>query len=105
MRLMRRIALLALALVSLTSASSDAQVKTGTPPFGSFGGGPDVINLANLNAHWTVPIISKPGRGTDFTYSLGYDTSVWYPVGASGHQTWQPVGGWGWFAQAPLVGG
>src|ERR1041384_1854178 len=51
---------------------------TGTPPFGSFGGRPDVINLANLNAHLSIPILHKAGRGLNFVYDLTYDSSVWY---------------------------
>ncbi len=73
-----------------------AQVTTGTPPFGSFGGGPDVINLANLNSHITIPVLHKPGRGLNFTYDLSYDTSVWYPVTSGGTTSWQPVPNWGW---------
>jgi RHS repeat-associated protein len=69
---------------------------TGTPPFGSFSGGPESINNANLNVHWTIPVLHKPGRGTDFTYDLSYDSSVWYPVGSSGNQTWQAVANFGW---------
>ena len=69
---------------------------TGTPPFGSFSGGPDIINNANLNDHWTFPVLHKPGRGIPFTYDLSYDSSMWYPVGVSGSQNWQPVGNWGW---------
>jgi hypothetical protein len=79
----------------LLALPSSAQVTTGTPPFGSFGGGPDIINLANLNVHWTIPVINKVGRGTNFFYNLTYDSSVWYPVGASGNQSWMPVGNWG----------
>jgi RHS repeat-associated protein len=75
---------------------ASAQVTTGTPPFGSFSGGPDVVNNANLNAHWTFPIIHKPGRGTDFDFALGYDTSVWFPTGVSGSQNWTPVAAWNW---------
>lgn len=76
---------------------ASAQVKTGTPPFGSFGGGPDVINLANLNVHWTIPVLHKPGRGTNFTYDLGYDSSVWNPVTSGSTTSWQPVNStWGW---------
>jgi hypothetical protein len=41
--------LLLFSLILLTVRISSAQVATGTPPFGSFGGGPDVVNLANLN--------------------------------------------------------
>ena len=81
-----------LCLISVATAvctlapASFAQVATGTPPFGSFGGAPDVVNLANLNDHHTIPIIHKAGRGTDFTYGLSYDSSVWYPVGVSPNQ-------------------
>jgi RHS repeat-associated protein len=82
-----------------------AQVTTGTPPFGSFGGGPDVVNLANLNDHIAIPVMKKAGRGIPFTYVLSYDTSVWYPVGASGSQVWTPVGNWGWRGQTESSAG
>jgi RHS repeat-associated protein len=73
-----------------------AQVPTGTPPFSSSAGGPDVIDLANLNVQIQVPVINKPGRGgMNFFYNLSYDSSVWYPVGASGNQKWTPVENWG----------
>ncbi|HXN74853.1 MAG TPA: hypothetical protein VN861_20070 [Candidatus Acidoferrales bacterium] len=78
----------AVALFLFCSAPSFAQVQTGTPPFGSYSGGPDIINLGNLNAHLTVPIVQKAGRGTNFTYYLNLDSSVWYPVGSSGSQSW-----------------
>jgi hypothetical protein len=33
-----------------------AQVAIGTPPFGSFGGGPfDTVNLGNLDVHFVIP--------------------------------------------------
>ena len=93
-----------LTILALFFASpAPAQVATGTPAFGSFAGGPEVINLGNLNAHWAIPVLHKPGRGVNFTYDLGYDSSVWYPVGASGNQTWQPVGNWGWAAVTSQV--
>ncbi len=82
-----------------------SQVATGAPPFGSFTGGPDVINLANLNDHWTFPIFRKAGRGQSFTYGLKYDSSIWDPSS----RTWQPVGGsnstWGWQAQGSALMG
>lgn len=41
-----------------------AQVATGLPPFGSFGGGPfDTVNLADLDVHLQIPIVNKPGSG------------------------------------------
>src|SRR5207249_4223420 len=82
-------------LLSPLPASAQGPV-TGTPPFGSYSGGPDIINLANLNAHLTIPILSKPGRGIPFSYNLAYDSSVWFPVGSSGGQSWQPVLNFGW---------
>jgi len=96
-------------LVLFTFAAVPASAQgpaTGTPPFGSFSGGPDVINLANLNAHLTVPILHKPGRGGfDFTYDLGYDSSVWSPVGAGSNRTWQPAQNWGWTDVSEVIGG
>jgi len=97
--------LLFLLLLSVCSIPSSAQVTTGAPPFGSFGGGPDIINLANLNSHITVPILNKPGRGTPFTYDLSYDSSVWYPVGISGSKTWTPVANWGWRGSTEVATG
>ncbi|HXJ43486.1 MAG TPA: hypothetical protein VNH18_29660 [Bryobacteraceae bacterium] len=94
--------LLVLLIASAVTIPVSGQVATGTPPFGSFGGGPDIINLANLNSHLTIPVLHKPGRGTNFSYDLTYDSSVWYPVGSSGNQSWQPVSGtWGWQGLAP----
>ncbi len=86
---------LLIALIGSDTVTS-AQVTTGTPPFGSFGGGPDAINLANLNSHIAIPVLHKPGRGLNFTYDLSYDSSVWYPVNSGGTTSWQPVSNWGW---------
>src|SRR3984957_14068137 len=83
-------------LVLMYCLPSPAQVTTGTPPFGTYTAGPDVINLANLNSHLVIPVLHKTGRGTNFTYDLSYDSSVWYPVGASGSQVWKPVSNFGW---------
>ena len=84
----------------LSGLPASAQVATGTPPFGSFSGGPETINNANLNTHWTYPILHKTGRGLNFQYDAHYDSSVWFPTGAIGSQVWQPVGfdggGWVW---------
>jgi RHS repeat-associated protein len=94
-----------LALSVLAPIQVKAQVATGTPPFGSFGGGPDVINLANLNAHLTIPVLNKPGRGTNFTYALSYDSSIWNPVTVNGVLTWQPVSNFGWTGQTQVATG
>ena len=65
-----------LVFLILSAGVASAQVATGTLPFGSFGGGPEAIDLSNLNAHWTFPIFNKPGRGTPLAIDLGYDTSI-----------------------------
>ncbi len=89
----------ALLLMVCAARQLPAQVTTGTPPFGSFGGGPDVIDLANLNSHIAIPVLHKAGRGTNFTYDLSYDTSVWYPVTSGSTTSWQPVFNFGWRGQ------
>jgi RHS repeat-associated protein len=90
-----RLAFLFVAILLAAQAAS-GQVATGTPPFGSFSGGPDIVNNANLNAHLQVPVLAKAGRGLPFHYTLSYDSSVWYPSSASGTNTWTPLSNWGW---------
>jgi hypothetical protein len=64
-----------------------------------------VINNANLNIHWTIPIFHKPGRGTDFTYDLTFDSAVWYPVISGGTTSWQPAPNYGWRAVTEVLVG
>jgi hypothetical protein len=63
-----------ISLVFLFGVSLCAQAPaTGVPPFSSIGGGPfDALNLGNLNAHFSVPILHKAGRGIPFDYDLTY---------------------------------
>jgi hypothetical protein len=92
-----RILVLIGVLAFLATPTPSAQVATGTPPFGSFGGGPfDTVNLGNLNVHFAIPVLNKAGRGPAFSYNVSYDSSVWTPVVSSGTTSWQPVGNWGW---------
>jgi hypothetical protein len=89
---------LPLLLLTLTLCGL-AQVTRGTPPLGSFSGGhSDVVNEANLNVHFTSPVIHKAGRGMPFTYDLSYDSSVYYAFTDpnTGVTSWQPVTNWGW---------
>jgi YD repeat-containing protein len=86
----------------LASCVCFGQVTTGTPPFASLGGGPfDTINLSSLNAHFDIPVVSKAGRGIPFTYTLSYDSSIWYPTAG----TWQPVATWGWRGATEIATG
>ena len=98
MKLMPR-TLLIVNLLTIVAGFASAQVTTGTPPFGSFGGGPvDTINQANLNAHIVIPVLSKAGRGIPFNYYITYDSSIWTPTSVSGTLTWEPAGAFGWSA-------
>ncbi len=82
--------------VLFASLSGTAQVSTGQPWQGSFTGGPDVINLGNLNVNWTFPLINKPGRGIPFVFAPTLDSSIWYPVTSNGVKTWQYKSQFGW---------
>lgn len=98
---MRSLYCAALMFLILTGAAFCQSTLTGTPPFNSFAGGPDIVNLGNLNVHWDFPIIQKPGRGLPFLYLLTYDNSVWYPSGGY----WTHTSNYGWGANAANIGG
>jgi RHS repeat-associated protein len=102
-RIDRVLLFVALAVIPTISSS---QVSTGTPPFSSFGGGPfDTVNLGNLNVHFAISVLNKAGRGSPFSYSLGYDSSVWSPATSSGVTSWVPLSNWGWAVNSPALGG
>lgn len=85
--------------VTLAAGIASAQVATGTPAFGSYGGGPfDTVDLGNANVHFSVPVLHKAGRGMPFAYDLVYDSSIWTAVGSQ----WQPAFNWGWIAQSAV---
>jgi len=94
-----------LVIVLAAAVPISAQVQNGTPPFGSYAGGPDIVDLANLNVRLSIPGLHKPGRGTDFTYDLNYDSSVWFPVTVNGTTTWTPVVNWSWAGSVPTGSG
>ena len=86
-------------VLSACSLTCVGQAVTGTPPFGSFAGGPDIINLGNLNVHLSIPVFNKAGRGIPFSYNLSSDSSIYYPSNTSGILAWTPVFNWGWSSQ------
>jgi len=94
-------------LLILLTPIAFAQVALGTPRYGSMsGGGIDIINNANLNVHVGVPILSKHGRGMDFSYMLGYDSSIWTKVTSGSTTTWQPISTyWGWEGETQAATG
>jgi len=102
MRVARLIpSLLVISFFSVLPAS--AQVTTGTPPFGSFGGGPDIVDLANLNVQYRIPVIHRGGRGLPLNFDLSFNSSIWYVAGSGSAKYWQPVSGWG-LAEATPIG-
>ena len=87
-----RVAITAL-ILSVLTGTAIAQVTTGIPPFGSFGGGQfDTIDLGNLNVHLTIPIINKPGRGLSASHAITYDSSLWTNAGG----VWVHSENFGW---------
>ena len=101
---MKRASLLLFLLYGLLPMTAFAQVQGGTPPFSTFGGGPDAVNLANLNTRITIPVFNKAGRGIPFNFSLTQDSSIWYPVSSGSTKSWQPVIGWGWNQSEANIG-
>jgi RHS repeat-associated protein len=102
-----RVFVFALLLFSLGSylAFSQTTVATGTYPYGTFVGGPDKVNLGNLNVNWQIPIVHKAGRGTDFVFDLVYDSSIWYPATSGSTKVWTPGSSqWGWSGLQQNVG-
>src|SRR5438876_8373485 len=75
--------LLAIVMISICATVALAAPTKGIPPFQSLGGGPDVINLGNLNVHYSFPVFSRAGRGIPFSYALAYESSVWTPAGSA----------------------
>ncbi len=97
---MKSILMTWLSLMALLAMPVFGQVATGTPPMGSFGGGPfDIINLGNLNSHFAIPVRHKAGRQVPFVYDISYDSSIWTPTNVSGVIKWMPSSFgsyWGW---------
>jgi len=93
-----------LVTVAILASFSAAQVPTGTPPYSTINGGPDQVNLSNLNVHLTIPVLHKKGRGLGFNFDLAYDSSFWYPVPYNGTTYWDPVSTAGWGGSAIDIG-
>src|SRR5580700_8798580 len=92
-------------LIILRGVSLAQQNATGTQTFGSFSGGPDTINLGNLDVNLVIPILLRQGRGIPFVFDLTYDSSlVWLPVTTGSTTTWTPQSGWGWPSTVSSVG-
>src|SRR5262249_55671070 len=110
MKGIRQFLMVLAAVVGFFSALSFSQSETGIPPFSSFGGGFDKINLSNLNIHLEIPIVSKAGRGLPFNYALAFDNSFWttriITVDHHPEYAWEPrTKLFGWIRQTDALGG
>ena len=79
---------------------------TGFPPYGSFQDGRfDAVNRQNLNVNFAIPIVSSPGRGTDFRFAIIYDSLFWTrPTGTAWSSVTDGSGTatWGWNKDFPI---
>src|SRR5260370_8684768 len=89
-------------------SAQTATQNTGIPPFSSLSSsGFDSVNNQNLNAYFTIPMVSSPGRGIPLNLTLSYNTLVWQPVNSGGTTTWTSVTDlsgnptWGWAKDIP----
>src|SRR5258708_16828668 len=72
--------------------------QTGYPPFGSFQvGNFDGVNLQDLNATFSLPVIASSGRGISFQLPIVFNSLVWTKYGS----VWSPTGNWGWQTNLP----
>lgn len=93
-------------ILVLSAISVSGQVATGNYTYGTFDNhGFDSINVGNLNVHFSMPVLNKPGRGMSFYYNLVFDSSVWYPSSVSGSKVWTPTQGFGWHGDTEVATG
>src|SRR5258708_2101941 len=105
-----KVGLLLLFFFVLAAGPASAQVQFGTPKYESFGGGPfDSVNLGDLNVHFSIPVLHKPGRESPFNFDLTYDSTFWQTATVNGNLQWYPAPpgsseGGGWRGSALQVG-
>jgi RHS repeat-associated protein len=88
------------------AGAATCQVSTSNYAYGTFDNkGFDTINVGNLNTHFSIPVINKPGRGQSFNYNLSYDSSVWFPATVNGQMVWTPVQNFGWRGDTEIATG
>jgi hypothetical protein len=90
-----------IAIVIFTACASRAQDPgTGAYAFASIDNrGFDAVNLGNLNTRFTIPIISRTGRGLPFVYTIQNEGLIWQPVTNGSTTVWTPDPSWGFNGQ------
>lgn len=101
---MKRAALLFFACLLAVIANAQNPPKTGLPPFASVQRDSfDALNRANLNVNFSTPIVNSPARGSDFSFSLVYDSWIWLNNGTGAWVRVTDASGqpsWGWKTDA-----
>ncbi|QNI35461.1 RHS repeat-associated core domain-containing protein [Edaphobacter albus] len=93
-------AIVVLLIIFSLSAKAQSNPGTGLYTWGSFDSrGFDTINIGNLNIHFEIPLVRKPGRGLNFDYRMVYDGLHWAPALVSTSQSWVPGDGFGFRGQ------
>ena len=91
-----------LCLLLSASVAFGQNVGTGIYQLGSFDNkGFDTINLGNLNQHFTIPVVYRKGRGTDFSYNIVYEGLIWtnVPSSSGGNSSWMVDPSYGFHGQ------
>jgi RHS repeat-associated protein len=97
---MKRYYFLPVALLFVSPAFAQG-TATGFPPYGSFELGKfDAVNRQNLNVNFAIPIVSIPGRGSNFNFSIVYDSLVW--TNSGGYWLSLQPSNWGWKTRLPI---
>ncbi len=96
--------LLLVTFVVFAVSFASGQAATGTPPWSSLEGGPDVVNLGNLNIHMVFPVFHKAGRQLALSYDLTNDSSFWFPLTSGSTTQWDGFSALGWSGSSQGVG-
>ncbi len=96
MSLLRPVFRFALLLFATSFPLYAQDTQFGLPPFGSFEDGKfDIVNELNLNVLFSIPILSTPGRGAAFRYSISFNNPAFAVApNPQGFAAWTSVGGW-----------
>lgn len=86
-------------LALVLAGAARGQTASGFPPFNAFQNGQfDMVNLANVNVHFSIPVFHRAGPGLPFGYDLTYDSTIFSATAQGGgffHQSnwgWNPIG-------------
>lgn len=84
------------AVLCLVVSAVAQNAGTGAYPHATFDNrGFDSINIGNGNVRFSIPIVSRDGKGMPFVYAIQYDGLVWNATTNGSNTSWVPDPGWG----------